>query len=196
MGVNPPEARPWLSLEPRNLDFKSQTGQSQELFLTATNSGAVLLEFKDLQITSESVAAFQVFRDMCGKRSLAQEESCEIGLRYSSAHAGRQTAKLILSTNDPNSPAIVLLTGQSIDDPLARVDVSPREVAFETLEKRSQIKRVTIRNVGSAPLAVGSVAIDLSTAFRVESSRCSSRVLKAQESCEVSVEFFPQRAGE
>ena len=101
---------PAVSLSSTSLTFVAQlvgaTGDSQ--IVTLTNTGSASLNISSIVASGD----FAQTND-CGA-SVAAAESCTITVSFTPTGDGIRTGEVIISSNDPNSPQSIILTGEGI----------------------------------------------------------------------------------
>ncbi len=128
------------------------------------------------------------------QNTLAPGATCTASALFAPAVAGAYAGLLTLGSSNPALNAQVALNGFA--DGIARSATSPSLLGFGSVAvgSASAGQIVTLSNVGTAPLTVGTVAL-ASSDFSLQTDACSGTVLAAGANCAVSVKFLPQAVG-
>ena len=179
---------PAVSLTSTSLTFVAQlvgtTGDSQ--IVTLTNTGSASLNFSSIVASGD----FAQTND-CGT-SVAAAASCTITVSFTPTGDGIRTGELILSSNDPNSPQSILLTGEGIGV-VSDLTLSASSLTFgdQLCTTTSSAQNVTLTNTGDAVINISSIFA--SGEFTVTND-CGASVAAAA-SCTITVSFTPKVIG-
>ena len=167
---------PGLNLGTVYLDSQS-TGT-----VTLTNHGK-----SPLPITSIATVGNYAQTNTCGS-SVAAGGSCTITVTFYPATAGTLYGNLVVTDSDPSSPQTVRLYGVGSSTLLA-----PTYLNFgnEYINETSKPKTITMTNVGTSPLHIGSITA--STNYSAANTCGTS--LAAGVACTITVTFAPTQLG-
>jgi phospholipase C len=167
---------PGLNLGTSYLD--SQTTNS----VTLTNHGTL-----PLSISSISTVGNYSQTNTCGT-SVSAGGTCTITVNFNPQTAGTLYGNLVVNDSDPTSPQTVRLYGVGSSTLLA-----PAFLNFgnEYLNENSKPKTITMTNVGTSPLHIGSITP--STNFS-EANTCGLS-LAPGTACTITVTFTPTQVG-
>lgn len=108
------EARqPSARITPGSLAFGEVLveGRSDILSVMVENTGEARLRVERSEIVGPNLSAFQKTGDTCSGERLEPAQSCELRLRFAPTDAGPASATLRITSNDPDSPARLSLSG-------------------------------------------------------------------------------------
>ena len=179
---------PAVSLTSTSLTFVAQlvgtTGDSQ--IVTLTNTGSASLNFSSIVASGD----FAQTND-CGT-SVAAAASCTITVSFTPTGDGIRTGELILSSNDPNSPQSILLTGEGIGV-VSDLTLSASSLTFgdQLCTTTSSAQHVTLTNTGDAVINISSI---FASGECTVTNDCGASVAAAA-SCTITVSFTPKVIG-
>ena len=186
---------PAASLSPARLSFASTKVGSATAAQTVTlkNTGTATLSLTSIKLSGTNPASFT--KTTTCAASLAVNATCTVSVVFKPKSAGALTATLSFADNAANSPQSVALTGTGIGVPAA--SPSPASLSFPSTKagSTSALQKVTLKNTGSAPLAITAINLDgvNPTSFLKTTSCKSSLAINA--TCTVSVVFKPKSTG-
>ena len=169
-----------------SLTFASQrvgtTSAGQNVTLSNTGSGP-------LSISGFVLAADFGQTNNC-PASLGAGGTCTISVTFQPTARGIRSGTLTLSSNAPETPPSVSLSGAGIG-PVASLSPSSLTFAPQTVSTTSSSQNVTLSNTGDATLDISNVTASGNFA---ETNNCAT-TLSAGAHCTVSVTFTPTAAG-
>lgn len=179
---------------------------SQEKTVTVANHGTGDLVIGTLGTTHPLGAQFTLLNDTCSGQTLAPEEDCTFGLRFTPAATNVSTTyydSIDIPSNDPDeNPTTVSLSGIStVADIVVTDQIAPaddNEMLFDAkVAGTSASRQVTLTNNGNGGLLVGPInsASPLEEPFSIIDDNCSNHTLDPRESCTFSVRFSPSVPG-
>ena len=138
--------------------------------------------------------------------TLATDQTCTIQMQFRPtvlAGVGAKTATLTVSHNGLRSPITIPLSGTANAAQTPALTVTPVSLAFGNvaLNTNSAVSTVTIRNSGTGPLRLGTLAVTGTGAnqYAITATTCpngpTANTLAAATSCTVSVRFTPTSTG-
>ncbi len=168
--------------------------------VTVTNVSAGSITPGAATLSGANAAAFRVVTDGCSGTLLARDATCQLTVAFAPTTAGSQTAALQVPYAGIRSPLTVALAGVGTLTTQAPVaSVAPTAIAFGDQRVRvpSDSRQVTVTNSGTAPLSVGTVALQGPDAavFSRTFDTCSGQVVAVGATCRVDVDFNPQAVG-
>ncbi|WP_233452068.1 choice-of-anchor Q domain-containing protein [Rubrobacter xylanophilus] len=159
------EARqPSAMITPGSLDFGEVLvdGRSDILSVTVENTGEARLRVERSEIVGPNLSAFQKTGDTCSGERFEPAQSCELRLRFAPTDAGPANATLRITSNGPDSPARLPLSGTGTVAPAPTVtSVDPAQA------EQGETLPVTIAGSGfssgaTAALVRGQVRLGIS----------------------------------
>jgi trimeric autotransporter adhesin len=162
-----------------NLGFSSTT---QTLTVTNVGSTTIALNLSLVGSASTDFNWGQMLENNCASIAgiLYAGNSCILQITFTPSAVGARNASLLISSNAPNSPQTIPLTGTGLAGSGGPITLSPSSLTF-TLAGVPQA--VTVTNYGSTSVEIGS--INVSVGF--ETNNCGS-VLAAQSICTIEVQ--------
>ncbi|MFO7655139.1 MAG: S8 family serine peptidase [Candidatus Krumholzibacteriia bacterium] len=136
---------PDVAVDPAAMDFGSLfVGLTAEQTLTVTNSGTDLLSISSI---APGLADYTVDVPAI---DLPPMQSTEVVVTFAPAAEGDRSTNLVLTSNDPDSPLIVPLSGQGVLPP--DVAVSPTEIETAAMPGATRTKTISVCNEGDSDL--------------------------------------------
>lgn len=190
-------SRPRLEVAPPSLAFGEQRvgTRAEPRTVRLGNVGRRTLRLAAVEPGSSQAGEFAVVADSCSGRALPYGASCSVALVFAPSAAGDRLGELTVVGNAGRERI-----------PLAGIGTAPQlVVAPERLEFGKQLvgqagpeQVLTLRNEGTAPLALGRLALTGPGAatFRTAADGCSGRSLDPAASCTARWVFRPDRPGE
>lgn len=184
MGVYPD-----LQFNARSRDFgELRVGEKDRYTFEFINGAQGVLVFE--RITSLP-AGFVWLDNGCSGKRLALGESCQLTVGFEPETFGSFGGQIVVSTNDPNSPLTLELSG------LAKVrilKVGPKQFDMGgVLEGQSVSQVVVMQAEGNEALQIGGLE-NLPAGF-TSSSDCENRLLQPGEQCVATISFSPVSPG-
>lgn len=165
------------------LNASTRLGSSSTQNLTLTNTGTSAVTIDGMATVGDYSQT-----NTCGN-SVAGGASCTITVKFTPTQSGIRSGNLAVTTSDPASPQTVLLRATG-----TAVVFSPFNLNFgnQKVGTTSSALNFTLKNFGSAPLAVGTITA--SGDFAVQSTTCGTSVSPGGK-CTISVTFTPSATG-
>lgn len=161
--------------------------------VTVSNTGSARLSISGVALSGPNAGDFSLV-NLCGS-SLAPGASCNVSIGFAPSAVGLRTATLTITDLGPGVYQQVALAGTGAGVPQAAVNTNSVSFTYQNLGTVSAAQIVTLANPGSAPLAMGSLAITgANSSDFSETSNCGTS-LAAGGSCSVSVTFTPSADG-
>jgi hypothetical protein len=126
----------------------------------------------------------------CGS-SVAAGASCTLSATFLPTVLGSRTGAVTITDNATGSPHLIALSGTGVS--ASAMNLSPASLSFavQLINTTSAAKTVTLRNAGTGPLGITSIAV---TASFVQTHTCGTS-LAAGATCTISVSFRPLTSG-
>jgi len=144
-----------MQVSPSTLSFGSLTvGQTSSQTLTVMNTGT-----KSLTISGVSIAgsAFTM-NALAVPMALAVGQSASVQTTFTAAASGPATGKIMISSNAPSSPTVILLSGTGIPKS-SNLTVSPASVSFGSVSVGSEATQsVRLTNSGSSSVTISAIS--------------------------------------
>jgi hypothetical protein len=177
---------PVVALNPSTLAFAPEplgtTSSAQQVRLTSAGT-------EPLEITSIVASAdFAETNDCPG--TVEPSDSCTLSLTFTPTAAGILSGEVTITDNAAGSPHQLSLTGTG---GVPAVSLTPPALTFapQTVGTTSPARQATLKNTGSGPLAIASIA---TAGDFAQTNSCGSTV-NPGGSCTLSVTFTPTAAG-
>jgi hypothetical protein len=166
------------------------TSQAKTVMLS--NTGNAPLGITGLQVGGVNASDFSQTSNCPVGASLPAGSNCAISVRFAATATGPRSATVALASNAAGSPTVDL-KGTGVVQASAVAQIAPTQITFgrTRLGKTSDERTVRVRNSGTTPLVVSSVAI---TDDYMQQSDCV-KTLAPGKSCEIKVRFKPTVLG-
>jgi len=182
-------AQPGLAITPASYNFGSIVdGQTKSEEITVTNTGTAALTVANLAVSG---GAYSV-SGLATPASIAAGGTATFNVLFAPTTAGAQSGTVSLTSNAPNSPNVLALSGTGT---AASVTLSsnPTSVSFASVNAGStSSKSVTITNSGNTSLTISQVTVNAKDF--VVSGMTAPVTLAAGQSAPLSVTFSPSAA--
>jgi hypothetical protein len=188
---------PAVTLTPSSLSFGSQRVGSSSAVQTASlrNSGTAALTISSIGLGGSYPGDYSFSNDCpLAPASLAAGASCTLSLSFQPTATGTRAATVTITDDAPGSPQSLPLSGTGTQP---AVTLTPTSLAFgsQLQGTTSAPQSATLRNSGTAPLAISAITLGGANAsdFSVSNSCPSSLAVNA--SCTISATFSPSAQG-
>ncbi len=189
-----------VTLTPSGLGFGPQPVGTTSAAQNATlrNSSPAPLTITSIGITGTNSVDFAETSDCpTSPSTLAAGASCTISVTFTPSAAGSRTASVSVADDASGSPHTVGLSGTGTQP---AVTLTPASLAFgaQTVGTSSAVQSATVRNSGTAPLAISSILIGGTNAGDfAQTNNCPTvpSLLAANATCTISVTFKPLGTG-
>ena len=189
--------QPGLGADPDPVDFADQVvgSSSTERTVTVTNTGTAPLNVTGVDLGGSNPGQFSKGASTC-TTPVAPAGTCTVKVTFSPTSTGNKTADLRFTSDAPDSPHAVTLTGTGTQPGFS---AAPNPVAFadQVVATSSTEQTMTVTNTGTAPLDVSAVSLtgDHADQFAKGANTCDSPVAPAA-TCTVTVTFTPTSPGD
>ena len=194
-GTGTATPQPAISVDQSSLVFVSQAigTTSAGQTVVVTNSGAATLTFSGIALTGSNAADFARSGTCQPSGSLVAGATCTVVLSFTPGAIGARSATLTIASNASNGSAAVSVSGTGAAAAVPAVSLTPASLDFgsQAIGVASSSRTLTLANVGSGPLAIGSIAA--AAPFGLTHNCPAS--LAAATSCSINVVFTPSASG-
>jgi HYDIN/CFA65/VesB-like, Ig-like domain len=165
--------------------------------LRLEDGGERTLEMSAIGIVGEAAGDYSLVTDGCSGARLAAGAPCVLRLRFAPAAPGARRATLRLTGTAANSPLGVPLAGNGVA-PELNAEPSTLDFGEQPLGATTAPGLLTLRNAGSAPLAIKAILVEGEAAheFGAVADRCSGALLAPGAACALKFTFTPGALGE
>jgi hypothetical protein len=169
----------------------------QERDANISNLSAFAVAGTSATIAGPDAASFSIGFNGC-QFVLNPGNNCNVGVNFNPSGAGTFNAQLELSNDGTVNPLVIPLSATALAGPNAVI--SPVQASFGdvAIGSASAPRAFTIENGGDYPLQVQQIFVLSGTPqlFPISADSCSSHVLSPAATCQLTVEFHPNGAGE
>jgi hypothetical protein len=177
-------------------------GQTASQTVTVTNAGNAGLDIFQVAATDALDPPFYVASDNCSNTTLAPQDSCVFDIDFRPTAAGTFPDSLDIPSNDPDTSVVTVdVSGTGTSEFFPDISVDATVVSFNNVNKgTSADKTITVTNVGTADLLIGTVALtNLNpdslnpppAGFSIATDNCSNQSIPPTASCTIGVTFAP-----
>ncbi|MBZ5660224.1 MAG: choice-of-anchor D domain-containing protein [Acidobacteriia bacterium] len=179
------------SVSPTSLNFGKQgmTTTSATLPVNLTSVGVNPLNLSDIQVTGD----FNFPSSTCTAEPMTTGVGCTMNVTFTPTAAGTRTGSLIISSDDPSSPAIITLSGSGVTTQAAAISATSLAFGNQGVGTTSVPVTVTLSSVGSSALTL--TDIQTTGDFAFPSSTCTAEPMTNSVGCTMSVTFTPTASG-
>ncbi len=182
---------PGVGLSATSIDFGAQAvgTTSAPQRVTLTNTGKATLSISAIAVSGD------FGQSGCpSPGSLAEGASCELAVTFTPAAGGSRTGSILITSDAPDSPHTVNLSGTGVLVSTERLQLTPELIDFgdQLVGSESGVLRLTLRNAGEStagPFAFAAEPADFSARDGCPAS------LAPRQSCFVQVTFRPSASG-
>lgn len=191
-GTGVSAATPGVGLAPTSLAFGNQTinTTSAAKNISLSNTGNAALTISNITVSSGFAQT-----NNCAA-SIAPSGSCTISVTFAPTATGAKTGSVTITDNASGSPHSVGLTGTGVAAATPQVGPLPSTVSFgnQMLNTTSPAQTVTIDNIGSAALAISTIAV--TGDFAKSGGTCiNGSSVAAGSNCTILLTFKPAVLG-
>jgi hypothetical protein len=168
-------------------DRKVGTTGTQQF--TITNSGHGNLSSLSVGVSGTGFSKIAL-DDGCSGTVVAPSDTCTFTVQFQPGSTGAQSGSVSITSNDPNSPEVVSLSGNGT---AGLAEASPSPLSFATPINGSDTQTITLSNSGEAPLVVQSAVLTGDATFTkiVTTTPCVGSPIAAGSQCTVDIKFSP-----
>jgi hypothetical protein len=182
------------------------TGSSGTQTVTVKNTGTANLVIGAVASANPLAAPFAIKADACSNQTIAPAASCTLTVGFTPTATGAFSDSFTIPSNDSaNGSVTVNISGTGAAAPTPAISVtdsiSPTTdllVPFGGVNTGSSMTQtVTVRNTGTANLAIGNVgsANPLAAPFSVKTDLCSNQTIAPAAACTITIAFAPTAPG-
>jgi len=194
-GTGTTAAAPAASLSPTSLTFSANTGSTSAAQTVALkNTGSAALTISGITISGTNPTDFTQ-TNTCGG-SLAANATCSISVTFTPASAASFAATLSVADNATGSPQTVALSGTGTTATAPQPSLTPSALTFTstTVGATAAAQNIKLGNIGTAALAITSIAITGTNAADFNQTNNCGSSLAIDASCTIAVTFTPASA--
>ena len=195
-GVAPTPTAPVATLSPTAVDFGmlSLNTTSTTRTVKLTNSGNAPLSVTGWGLSGANPGDFSQASTCPPGSTLNPGATCDVSVRFTPTATGTRLATITLASNAAGSPAAEVKGVGIVETTAALAQVSPTQMTFgrTRVGKTGSERTVRVRNTGTTPLSISSVA---ATGDFTASTECMTKSLAPGKTCEIKVKFKPSAAG-
>ena len=182
------QSQPGLTINPTNVPFGNiSVGSNSSQSVTLTNSGNAVVN-----ITGAAASGTGFGLSGLGAQSINPGASITFAATFAPTTAGNVTGNISISSNAPNSPAVITLSGAGIQGQLV---ANPSTASFGTVSTNSSNSQtITLSNTGSASVSVSQVNVS-GTGFSVSGMSGLPMTINAGANKTFNVVFAPTTSG-
>jgi Abnormal spindle-like microcephaly-assoc'd, ASPM-SPD-2-Hydin len=198
----PSTPAPLASVSPASLTYASTTvgTTSAAQNVTLTNAGTAAMTISSIGFAGASPGDYtQTSTCPVSPSTLAAGSSCNVSVSFAPTAAGTRTANLAITDDASASPQTVALTGTGAAG-TSTVTLTPTTLTFasQAVGTTSASQTSTLRNTGTGPLTIASIAIaGTNSGDYPQTTTCpiSPSTLAVNAACTISVTFKPTATG-
>jgi hypothetical protein len=186
-----------LSAEPTPLSFPTTVdGRDGETEQVTVANASASTHVTAVGIAGPDASSFSVAYGNCPQDNLAQNNTCEEGVRFSPTSPGEKTAELVVTSDATNSTFIIPISGSGASGPQLSLS-SDQALLGEVPVGSALAYTFTVTNSGDYPLEIQGAFVVSGTPsmFPILSDTCSSKAVAASASCTITVNFQPSTLG-
>jgi hypothetical protein len=189
-----------ITLAPTSLGFGSQrvgtTAAAQTI--SVTSSGSAPLSISAIAVTGTNAGDFaQTNNCPIAPATLAVNSSCTVSVTFTPSATGSRSASMSITDNAAGSPQTAAVTGTGT---APAVTLTPASLTFagQTVGTTSPSQGATLRNSGTAPLAISAIVVAGTNAAdfaQLNDCPLSPTTLAVNATCTINVTFAPGGSG-
>jgi hypothetical protein len=182
------QSQPGLTINPANVPFGNiSVGGNSSQNVTLTNSGNAVVT-----ITGATASGTGFGLSGLGAPSINPGASVTFAATFAPTTAGNVTGSISISSNAPNSPSVITLSGAGIQGQLI---ANPSTASFGTVSTNSSNSQtITLSNTGSASVSVSQVNVS-GTGFSLSGMSGLPMTINAGANKTFNVVFAPTTSG-
>lgn len=179
---------PAISVNPAGLAFGNvNVGTTTSQTVTVSNPGTANLVISNVAITGTGITMGPL-----SQTTIIPNGSAAFTVQFAPTVAGLVTGSLTLTSNAPNSPTVIVLSGAGV---APEISVTPTSLAFgDVIVGGSNSLVLTVQNTGSAHLTIASASIAGSNFFTLTIPLLPVTLAPSQ-SINFNLQFAPTSAG-
>jgi hypothetical protein len=182
------QSQPGLTINPTNVPFGNiAVGSNSSQNVTLTNSGNAVVN-----ITGATASGSGFGLSGLGAQSINPGASVTFAATFAPTTAGSATGSILISSNAPNSPATITLSGAGIQGQLI---ANPSTASFGTVTTGSSSSQtITLSNTGSAAVSISQANVT-GTGFSMSGLTGMPITINAGATKTFNVVFAPTTSG-
>ncbi len=190
-----------IEITPSTLAFgEVQVGGVRARLVTVSNAGTKDLTITAFTIENAGSSAFSLDHGPKPPVHIAPGASTTLSIIYRPTAVGAAAGTLRVASNALNaSEGTVVLRGSGVPSPTPQIEVDPSSLTFGEVQVRTDqdvtvTKSVAIRNVGTAPLTLSALRIDLAE-FTLGQGLTVPVTIAAEAAVTIEVRYRPRNIG-
>jgi hypothetical protein len=182
------QSQPGLTINPTNVPFGNiAVGSNSSQNVTLTNSGNAVVN-----ITGATASGSGFGLSGLGAQSINPGASVTFAATFAPTTSGNATGSILISSNAPNSPATITLSGAGIQGQLI---ANPSAASFGTVTTGSSSSQtITLSNTGSAAVSISQANVT-GTGFSMSGMTGMPITINAGATKTFNVVFAPTASG-
>ncbi len=186
---------PDADLFPSDIDFPLTVVNTESAgeIVTLENDGDSPLNVSGVTVTSNFLLGNGGTCDTANPFALAPDASCTFEVIFAPNTTGPLSGTLTVNDDASDGAQTVFLSGTGIDPGSATASLSANSLDFGEQDiETSATQSITVTNTGNEPLTFESIVLGGNDAFAYSvTDDCSGSDLLPEETCTLTVEFFP-----
>ena len=190
VAVTGTQTQPGLSLTPTSASFGSVvTGNTNSQTIQIKNSGTANLTVSQATVSGAGFSLSGLALPM----TLTPGQSGNFNVQYAAQGTGSVTGAVSVTSNAPNSPAAVALSGTAVAA-TTTISVNPSSLSFGSVtDGSSAAQGFTVTNTGNSNVSISGTTVT-GAGYSIVSG-AGAVTLSPKQSTSVSVQFAPSTAG-
>lgn len=190
------ELKSQITSTTENLDF-GDVSQKKTMEFTIMNEGLKKIKISDFKIEGDNNGVFKIVFGG-GTKELGPYGSQRVIVEYFPKENRTYNAKLVVNSDAENKPTFeVKFTGKTSDIvKFSQIYVASDKLEFGNVSKLTT-KSIQIKNVGTGPLAISSIAFDSNDedVFNIDLENTSNIIVNVDQTINVPISFKPLESG-
>jgi TIR domain/Cep192 domain 4 len=185
--------QPKIAIDPGRIEFGAQDvrASAKQQLLQIENKGMRAIDVIDVTVRGPDASSFAVTTS-CDGIHVPRALACRLLVEFRPDNVGARDATIAIRLRDVKDPHLVPVRGLATATPIAVL--SAQAIDFGEVEIRggTENRSVTLRNTGSAPLAVTAIAVDGDGDFRVVGDNCQPATIAPDGQCTIDLRYAPR----
>ena len=173
----------------------TQLGASSARSVVVRNSGNLALTFSAFTIAGTMPGDFARSGDCSIAVPLTIGAQCTLTVTFAPAALGLRNANLSIASDASNGTAVLALSGVGVPVPAPQVSLAPAVLDFgvQTIGGIFPARRIRLANIGTADLALATVALQGAGFTDVSAAVCPATLVPGA-GCDIDIAFTPTAA--
>ncbi len=170
-----------------SVDIGANSGQT----INMLNQGRGILKIQNATVSDRH---FIIKEDNCSGKNIPPSSSCGMRIQFVPEGCGDLSGKLRIKSNDPDETTLnIPLKGKGLCPPNIDANLEQSFIGFVDIGS-SSTKSIDISNAGKGILKIHKVSVKDRYFYKREDG-CSGKSLLSGDSCNVKIEFIPDKLG-